>query len=214
MRRIAAVALGGALVGALVAWALRSEGADVSESPTARVDRARPTAAERAGDEPGAPPDLAECRRVLFQKEAELRGAQTTAARAVTGPRTVRSFDDEDEPPTEEAEAATAPDAEERRRYREARAKVRDAVVEQMGITEEEERALADVMCPQRDNERQLMSEFAAGRLDAEALFRSIAEERATSTEGMRRSLGSGRFRRLQRVGALSLLAPRLCGNR
>jgi hypothetical protein len=163
-----------------------------------------------AGDE--APRDLAECRRALFQREVDLRGAQTTAARAVAGPRSIRAFDDEEEPPADEA--AAAPDAEERRRYREAREKVRDAVVEQMAITDEEKRALADVMCPQRDNERQLLSEYAAGRLDAQALFRSIAEERATSSEGMRRSLGSGRFRRLQRVGALSLLAPRLCTKR
>lgn len=95
-----------------------------------------------------------------------------------------------------------------------SREKVRDTVVDQLGVTDDEQQVIKDLVCPQRDNVRGLYDDLGEGRMDAAAFVQALSQERAVASEGLRRSLGSRRYRQFRQLGAIGLLAPVLCKQR
>jgi hypothetical protein len=216
----------GALLGGISVWAMGApaapeEGRDAGEERVPRRVLERDGPDDDEDSAPGQPRTLAECKQALVRKDVEMRAVRATAARAVAG-----ALMDDDEPmagPTPaggggpgagvgEPAAPSDPERDaERARWREASTKVRDALIEDLGMTQDEQRALADAVCPLRENERSLVLEFGDGSLDAEAFFASMAEERRASTQLMRQSLGAERYRRLRNVGGIAMLSRSLC---
>lgn len=205
--------------GGLSVWALRSE-ADVG-SDGAGERPATETGPQRRTEEGrvvrAAPESLAECRQTLVQREVELRTARASAARAIRD----QIFDDDDlpgprpAPAAGEGEGETAPaEPSDRERFRAATQKLREAVVSEMEITPEEQAALADSVCPRRENERSLYYDFAEGSIDTPTLMRLIRDERREATQAMTRALGRERYQQLRDFGGLGVVSRGLCGRR
>ena len=225
MVRYAIVGLASALAGGLAVWAVRpsAEGdrAHVARS-TRAVRGAGPDARSRT--EQPAQADLNECRRALVQQRAELRLVREEAARV----EEERVLDDDDgigpsrtssgRVPAASAASSKVGDTEqprsERQRYREATVKVREAVVDHVGVTEDEEQVIKDLVCTQRENVRGLFSDLSDGQIDADAFIQALGQERTLSSEGLRRSLGRRRYNEFRRLGVIGLLVPRLCKQR
>lgn len=225
MVKYAMVGVACAIVGGLVGWAVHP-GTDVRPDHPAPPAN-RPTPPRRAGDtrasEPAEPAALVECKRALVQQRAELRLVRDAAARASeervdededgVGPAgTAPSGPSRDAPP-DGAGSSTDPSSE-RQRARAATEKVRDTVVDHLGVTEDEQQVIKDLVCTQRENVRGLYDDLGEGRLDAEAFVQALSQERTLASEGLRRSLGSRRYRRFRELGAIGLLAPVLCKKR
>jgi len=214
----------GLVVGGFSMWAIvggEPDGPRSDEQSPRRRDVNRAFVEDEDEDAPrGAPTTLAECRQSLVAKEVEIRAVRATAARAVAG----ALVSDDDDAPGEpgaaahrteggdgEDPAARAARRAEREHWREASKKVREALVEELGVTQDEEQSLADAVCPQRENERSLYYQYADGSLDVDGLFTALAQERHEATRAMRQSLGKGRFAKLRRVGGLPVLSRTLC---
>ncbi len=217
----------GAFFGGLSVWAMGTPPEPVAEE--GEPERRQPRRAlERGADDddegggPGEPRTFAECKQALVRKDVEIRAVRATAARAVAG-----ALMDDDDPPgtpptggsTGGGEPAVSADSSddrnaERTRWREASTKVREALIEDLGVTEDEQQALSDAVCPLRENERSLMFEFAEGSVSTEAFFATMSEERRASTQLMRQSLGAERYRRLRDVGGIGILSRSLCRRR
>jgi hypothetical protein len=162
---------------------------------------------------------LAECRRDLSHKDAELEAARRTFGRRIQkapaapaepaqeAPERPRGFDGTEwiEPPDPIAEA---------NRERDVRVRVGESLSRELGVTVEEQASLEPIVCPMRASMRGLFAEYARGRLDDEALWRSVREERATMQEGLERTLGRDRTARLVALGGLPLYAQMMCQRR
>lgn len=217
MPRHALVFVAGVLAGGLCVYLLRpaaSQRQSASPAPGRPAPEARERARESRSDEPG----LAECKRALSQQRAELRLVRQEMAQ-VSSPHRI---DDEVDVPAIRFDTASGRAAggegdpgaggeSPGQRAEAATEHVRDAVVEHLGVTEDERGVLEDLVCTQRDNLRQLYDDLGDGRMEAEGFMRAVARERTLTNEGLRRSLGSRRYRRFRQLGAIGLLAPTLC---
>lgn len=218
MLKYAIVGIAGMLAGGLATWALRPtpEGREGHGTERTRTVREPRTVTH---DEPVEDTDFAECRRALVQQRAELRLVREEAARG-----TAERLLDEEDGVAPSAPSASSPhpsvgdanqggDAQpsERERSRAASERVRETVVEHLGVTEDEQQVIKDLVCTQRDNVRGLYTELGEGRMDADAFVQALAQERTLTSEGLRRSLGSRRYRRFRELGAIGLLTPQLC---
>jgi hypothetical protein len=220
MWKYALSCLAGAFAGGLLVWSLQDEAtaADQREEGRALPQKARRGAQSSGGSEPTT---LSECRQVVARQEFELRAARASTAREVAK----ELFDGEDLQAAASSRSRSLSEPEggaetrdstktERQRYREASQKVQEALVSQIGISEDEEAALADVVCTPGENERSLYLEYGDGTLNEQDLFDSIAHERASMMDGMQRTLGVQRLRKLRAVGGVGILARRLCQRR
>ncbi len=196
---------------------------DRADEPSPPVPEAR---ARRFG--PG-PETLPECERALEARESQLEKVRATAARAVAqraaaapdAPRPIPDFDELPgpglargaEPRTGRTGAGPPPASpdEQAAADRAAADRLDEALLAELHVTDEERRVTREVMCPRQDNQRALVLDFADGRVDTEALLSSLAQERSTANEAMRRSLGAARYRELRGVGGMGILVRRLC---
>jgi len=233
MVKLAIAGLAGALVGGLSTWVLLPE----PTPPSERDEQARGESAEepspavsgaRARRRGQGPETLPECERALEARESQLEKVRATAARAVAqraaaAPAAPRPFPDGDDLPGpgpahgaepgagQTGPAAPASPEAQAAADRAAADRIDEALLAELHVTEEERQITREVMCPRQDNQRALVFDFAEGRVDTEALLRSLAQERSTANEAMRRSLGAARFRELRGVGGMGILVRRVC---
>jgi hypothetical protein len=210
---IAALVVASAAAGWLV-------GRSAEGSPAEPERPSDPDATDPCADDPA----LAACRETLVRRDAELFAARRLASRAIAGD----PFGSPEEPAPDPAAPAEGhvkahdgrgwvevpdPVAEAARRL-DIRERVGTSLAEHLRLTEEEAEATKVLICAMRANQRLLFREFSEGRLADEALWRSLGEDRETTTEGLRRTLGAARFERLQALGGVPIWSQTLCQRR
>ncbi len=197
------------VLSAAAGWALRGDQA--------------PPAAPRDGPDRSADDaqGLAACREKLVRREVELRAAQKMAARALSGDVADQQESPEPAPVGSGVKAhdgrewVDVPDpALEARRQGDVREQVGTSLARELELSEEDEAVAKDLICSMRANQRSLFSEFSEGRLPDEALWRALGEERATMSEGLRRTLGAERMARLQDLGGIPIWSQTMCQRR